>query len=132
MQTVCIIDDDEAVRESTGLLLSLCGYAVEGYETTRDFLNAHPGRDGAVLLLDQHLPQQTGLEFLESDEGRGLCSRVVLMTGQGSAKLRARAIADGVAGYLEKPIDVDRLLQIFARLGTNRVPRAAGTPGASP
>jgi FixJ family two-component response regulator len=58
--------------------LSLCGYAVEGYETTCDFLNAHPAHDGAVILLEKHLPQQTGLGFSDS---------VVLMTGQGELAL---------------------------------------------
>jgi FixJ family two-component response regulator len=122
MQTVCIIDDDEAVRESTGLLLSLCGYSVEGYETIRQFLGAHPQRDNAVILLDQHLPQQTGLEFLESDEGRPFLPRAVLMTGQGNSKLRERALQDGVAGYLEKPIDVDRLMEIFGHLASQASP----------
>ncbi|MGZ5919284.1 MAG: response regulator, partial [Hyphomicrobium sp.] len=91
-QTVCIIDDDKGVRESTGMLLSICGYHVEGYESIPQFLSAHPRHNGAIILLDQHMPQQTGLEFVESDEGRPFSPRVVLMTGQGNAKLRERAL----------------------------------------
>ena len=115
-QTVCIIDDDQGVRESTGMLLSICGYEVEDYESIPQFLSVHPSDDGAIILLDQHMPQQTGLEFLESDEGRSFSARVVLMTGQGNSKLRERALRDGVAGYVEKPVDVDRLMEIFTRL----------------
>ena len=115
-QTVCIIDDDQGVRESTGMLLSICGYEVEDYESIPQFLRVHPSDDGAIILLDQHMPRQTGLEFLESDEGRSFSARVVLMTGQGNSKLRERALRDGVAGYVEKPVDVDRLMEIFTRL----------------
>src|SRR5579864_1531847 len=108
--TIYVVDDDDAVRDSVKILLEVNGLTVEDYASTADFARGfrHPGR--GCLLLDQHLPATTGLDFLKSDAGRELGIPVILITGRGDPALEQQAREAGVAGYLQKPISAGVLL----------------------
>jgi two-component system, LuxR family, response regulator FixJ len=108
--TIFIVDDDEPVRDSLKLLLESYGMAVEDYGTTAEFTRHYRPRDRQCLILDQHLPGATGLDFLASPEGAALDLPVVLVTGGGDNALRARAAELGVSVYLEKPVVDDMLM----------------------
>jgi two-component system, LuxR family, response regulator FixJ len=108
--TVFIVDDDEAVRDSLKLLLESYGMAVEDYGSTAEFARQYRPRHRQCLILDQHLPGTTGLDFLASPEGAALGLPVVLVTGRGDNALRARAGELGVSVYLEKPVVDDALM----------------------
>jgi two-component system response regulator FixJ len=108
--TIFIVDDDEAVRDSLKLLLESYGLSVEDYSSTAEFVTNYRPRAPQCLILDQHLPGATGLDFLASRDGAFLTLPVVLMTGRGDETLRARALALGVSAYLEKPVVDDKLM----------------------
>lgn len=112
--TVFVVDDDDAVRDSLKLLLESYGMVVEDYDSTRAFIRHYRPGDRQCLILDQHLPGTTGLDFLASPESAGLSLPVVLVTGRGDNALRARAAELGVSVYLEKPV-VDETLMAAIR-----------------
>ena len=103
--TVYVVDDDDAVRDSLKLLLESYGIAVQAFGSTDEFLRGYRPNSHACLVLDQHLPGATGLDFLSSPEGAQLDIPVILVTGRGDPALRARALDAGVFAYLEKPVD---------------------------
>jgi len=108
---VFIVDDDEAVRDSLKLLLEAYGMAVEDYASTAEFARGYrTGGGDACLILDQHLPGSTGLDFLSSSDGAKLDLPVILLTGRADAAIRARAVQLGVSAFLEKPVSDDVLL----------------------
>jgi len=111
-----VVDDDEAVRDSLKVLLEIHGIEVEDYASTGDFAECYrPPRRG-ILILDHHLPLRTGLEFLNSPDGRDLGIPVILITGRGDLELEARARAAGAAAYLQKPVSEKLLLATVSRL----------------
>jgi two-component system, LuxR family, response regulator FixJ len=109
-ERVFIVDDDEAVRDSLKLLLESYGMEVEEFGSTADFARQYRPRPSACLILDQHLPGSTGLDFLSSSEGARLHIPVILLTGRADSALRARAAQLGVRAFLEKPVADDVLL----------------------
>jgi two-component system response regulator FixJ len=112
---VIIVDDDEAVRDSLKLLLECCGLAVEDYGSIDEFaLQYRPG-GASCIILDQHLPGLTGLNFLSSDAGAKLGLPVIVLTGHADSALRARAAQLGVRVLLEKPVIEDVLLDAIRR-----------------
>jgi FixJ family two-component response regulator len=114
-QSICIIDDDAAVRDSLRVLLESHGWTVEDFASTAEFLTRRHGSEGAALLiLDQHLPGASGLEFL-AGQGARLGLPVILITGAGDNNLREQARRRGVAAYLEKPLSETKLLDAIAR-----------------
>lgn len=114
--TIFIVDDDEAVRDSLKLLLESHGCRVEDFGSTRDFFGAFRPAAHQCLVLDHHLPDQTGLAFLESNDGATLELPVILVTGGGDQELRARARRAGAAAYFDKPLNDAILVATILKL----------------
>lgn len=106
--TIDIIDDDDAVRESTRELLEIYGYVVRDYPTAEAFLG-HSGDDAACLLVDHHMPGMTGLDLLEHLHAHGKRLPAVLMTGRSLPAMTPRVAKLGVK-LLHKPIACDHLV----------------------
>jgi len=121
---VYIVDDDEGVRDSLKLLLESYGISVEDFDSTAAFMGAYRKRPLECLVLDQHLPGETGVDFLNSPAGAALDLPVILFTGRGDAVIKARALAAGVAAYFEKPIDDGRLVAAISQAVSARAGRA--------
>ena len=109
--TVAIVDDDDAVRESLIFLLEVAGHKVEGFAAAPDFLNGDHQRV-ACLLVDQQMPGMTGLELARRLQLADLSIPILLMTGATSPDIVARASTLGIVRVLEKPMDGDDVLAI--------------------
>ena len=113
---VFVVDDDDAVRDSIKTLLEVHGFEVEDFASTGEFAKSYRKPPRGCLILDQHLPLTTGLDFLKSAAGRSLDIPVILITGQGDPKIEQRAHEAGVAEYLQKPIAQNLLLNTVERV----------------
>lgn len=113
---VFVVDDDEAVRDSLKVLLEVHGIEVEDYGSTGEFVRGYRKPQRGVLILDQHLPAVTGIEFLNSPAGRDLGIPVILITGRGDPAIERQALDAGAAEYLQKPVSETVLLATVARL----------------
>jgi two-component system, LuxR family, response regulator FixJ len=112
--TVAIIDDDEDVRDVLGVLLETAGYAVQTYRSGAQFL-ADPEHDEvACLLIDQRMPDMTGLELLLELERRGLTIPALLITGARDADVDREADQLGAMTVMQKPVPPHELLQFVA------------------
>jgi two-component system response regulator FixJ len=114
--TVFVVDDDEAVRDSIKVLLEGHGFEVEDFASTATFTKGYRKPSRGCLILDQHLPLMTGIDFVRSAAGRELGIPVILITGQGDPTLEQRARDAGVASYLQKPIGQKVLLDTVERV----------------
>lgn len=108
--TVFIVDDDEAVRESLKVVLGVHGFGVEGFASIPEFVRRYRELPCCCLILDHGMHPMTGLDFLESGEGRRLSIPVILITGQADSIIERRANNAGVAAFLEKPLDALALI----------------------
>jgi two-component system, LuxR family, response regulator FixJ len=113
--TIFVVDDDEAVRDSLRILLESYGMAVEDFPSTAEFTRRYRPRARQCLVLDQHLPGATGLDFLSSPDGVQLRVPVILLTGRADDPMRARAIELGVSAFLEKPLGDGVLMNAIER-----------------
>jgi two-component system response regulator FixJ len=110
-QLVAVVDDDDAVRDSLQFLLETVGCSVATYSSAAQFLNeARPG-DLACLVVDQHMPDLTGLQLIGRLRSEGVTVPIALITGSPSPDLLRLARELGVAKVLEKPLDDDVLLE---------------------
>jgi two-component system response regulator FixJ len=110
---VAVVDDDEGVRDSLCFLLETAGFDVVSFASAEQFLAA-PAGDHACLLVDQNMPQLTGLELLRRLRERGSSLAVALMTGSPSAELALRARELGAVTVMEKPLHDDVLLHFVS------------------
>ena len=120
--TILVIDDDATARELIATYLTGEGFAVEtaagGVEGIKKLRELRP----AAVTLDIMMPEIDGWTVLAALKGDPALADipVVIVT---IVDEQRRGIALGAAGYLTKPIDRERLIEIVSRL------RVAGAPG---
>jgi two-component system response regulator FixJ len=107
---VFIVDDDEAVRDSLGLLLEAAGHSVQAFEAARDALEACRARVPACIVTDVRMPEMDGLEFQEQLTAAGIQVPVIVMTGHADVPLAVRAMKAGAVDFIEKPFGDDVIL----------------------
>jgi len=107
---ISIIDDDESGREALMGLMKSFGFTVEAFPSAVDFLACPNVRDTSCLIADVHMPRMTGVELHSRLVESGYAIPMILITAYPDDKVRARALTDGVIGYLSKPCDEDALL----------------------
>lgn len=103
-QTVFLVDDDEALRESLGLLLAQAGLRVRAFNSARAFLEAYAAEDSGCLVLDLRMPEMTGLELQKVLRQKGLSLPIIFLSGYGDVPTSVRAIKGGAIDFLEKPV----------------------------
>jgi two-component system response regulator FixJ len=110
---IAVVDDDEAVRDSLRFLLQTAGFNVSSFASAQQFL-AELTDEYTCLLVDQNMPQLTGLELLRRLRKRGCSLAVALMTGSPSLELSMRARELGAVTVMEKPLQEDVLLHFVS------------------
>lgn len=112
-QTIAVVDDDDAVRDSLRLLLETLNRPVVAFASGHEFL-AHDGSGLACLVLDHHMPEMTGLQLAEQLRASGNQLPILLVTGSPSPSIVARAAELGIERVLEKPPEEDDILEFIA------------------
>jgi two-component system, LuxR family, response regulator FixJ len=110
---IAVIDDDEAVRDSLRFLLEIAGHSVATYGSALQFLREAPMNQLACVLVDQHMPDQTGLQLVAQLRADGVGLAVALITGSPSPDLIRLARELGVTEVMEKPLDDEVLLNFI-------------------
>ena len=120
--TICVIDDDGAVRESTVALLESAGYTVKPFASADEFLRRPASQNADCLLCDLNMPGLNGLELLELLRSRGITAPAIILTANGE-RAGARMMRAGVLKVLHKPVSEADLLQwIETALKPRRAP----------
>jgi FixJ family two-component response regulator/signal transduction histidine kinase len=129
---LAVVDDDRAVRESLGRLLSTAGWAVRTFASAEELLAEGGGTDFACLLLDLRMGGRSGLELYEQLRGEGFAPPAVFLSGEGDIAASVEAMKLGAVEFLEKPVDREQLfaavrkaLELRARQQTRLLHRDA-------
>lgn len=109
-KVVCIVDDDEAVRDSLQILLETMGYAVHAFESGPDFLEACGGLVSGCVLLDVRMPRMNGMEVQNRLKDIKPDLPVIIVTGHGDVTMAVQAMRAGATDFIEKPFQEDALL----------------------
>jgi two-component system, LuxR family, response regulator FixJ len=109
-QTVYVIDDDEAVRQSLEFLLKTAGIAVLGFESAKAFLEKLPHIKSGCIITDVRMPEITGIDLLHRVRDSNVDIPVIVITGHGDVSLAVEAMKVGAVDFLEKPFDDELLL----------------------
>lgn len=108
--SVCIVDDDAAVRESLCRLLAAAGWAVAAFASADELLARAPLEQVGCIVLDHRMPGMSGLELLEQLSCQGVAAAVVVLSGDDEAEIGVAAMKAGALDYLVKPADDQALI----------------------
>lgn len=108
---VYVIDDNELIRSTIDMLLTVEGFAVETYASAVDFLSAGLPSGKGCVLTDLQMPGGlTGIDILRKIVNRGSGWPVIIMTAAATEKVRDVASRSGAFDFLEKPFGPDALI----------------------
>lgn len=112
-QLVYVIDDDEAVRDSIGMLLDSADLAYSCFASADEFLGAFDGSERGCLVLDIRMPGMNGLELQQRLARIGSALPIIFITGHGDVPMAVEAMRHGALDFLRKPVDesnfIDRI-----------------------
>jgi len=123
--TVFIVDDDEAVRDSLRWLLEANGYRVRAFESAEAFLAAYDPAAVGVLIVDVRMPGMSGLELQEHLLARQIAIPIVFITGHGDVPMAVSTIKKGAVDFIEKPFNDVDLRVIVANMFEKALEQAA-------
>ncbi len=109
-ETVFVVDDDEAARESLRWLLESVGHKVRCYASAREFTAACDRTVPGCLVLDVRMPGMSGMELQEHLKAQDWCLPVIIVTGHGDIPMAVRAIRGGAVDFLQKPYNDQTML----------------------
>ena len=110
-QTVFVVDDDEAVRDSLKVLLESSGLAVATFGSGQDFLDCLDSARSGCVILDVRMPGLSGLELQGMLAESKDTIPVIIITGHGDLPMAVQAMKAGAVDFIEKPVDPDVLLE---------------------
>ena len=116
---VCVVDDDESVRESLPDLLKELGFEARAFSSGQEFLASDCLNRTACLILDISMPGMTGFDLQRELRLRDQRIPIIFITAQMEGTLRANALGGGAVGFLLKPFsDTALLASVKAALRT--------------
>jgi len=110
IQTVYIVDDDAAVRDSIAELVASVGMRAEPYSSGQAFLDAYGPKHPCCLVLDVRMPEMSGLVLQQRLQARGATLPVIVLTGHGDVPMAVDAMKAGAVDFLQKPYREQALL----------------------
>jgi two-component system response regulator FixJ len=112
---VHVVDDEEAVRNSLGFLLTSSGFAVRTHESATAFLDLAPSIKNGCLITDLRMPDMSGIELLHKLREADALLPVIVITGHGDVQMAVEAMKHGALDFIEKPFSDHVLIDSIRR-----------------
>ena len=118
-QTVYIVDDDEAMRDSLEWLLESAGINVETFGSALVFLekikleynDEWAQYKPCCLITDVCMPGMSGLELQDELIASGIPLPIIIITGHGNETMAADVLNKGAIEFFNKPFSGEALLK---------------------
>jgi FixJ family two-component response regulator len=107
---VCVVDDDEGMRQSLQNLIRSVGLQVQGFASAQEFLRSQRTDVPGCLVLDVRLPGLSGLDLQQRMVEAGMEIPIIFITGHGDIPMTVRAMKAGAVEFLTKPFREQDLL----------------------
>jgi DNA-binding NtrC family response regulator len=113
--TVLVVDDEETARRFVAEALGDAGYEALEAGTLAQANKAVDAGAADIILLDIFLPDGSGLSLLDRVSRENPSPPVIMMTAFGEVDIAVEAMKKGAQDFLQKPLDLERLLQAVER-----------------
>lgn len=113
--TILIVDDEQLIRWSVGEQLKQAGYRIVEAETVAQGWSMIVDQCPDAVLLDQALPDATGLELLSQMKTEKIVAPVIMLTGIDKSDVAVKAMKLGAFDYVTKPVDLEELIVVIEK-----------------
>lgn len=110
MSKILVIDDERAIRNTLKDILEFEGYEVTLAEDGRKGLDLGKQQQFDLIFSDIKMPELDGMDVLNGLKEADVECPIVMISGHGNIETAVEAIKSGAFDFIEKPIDLNRLL----------------------
>lgn len=112
---VCLVEDDNDLREEVVQTLLEYGFDVRGFPGSRELYFGLLQQPCDVAILDVGLPGEDGFSVMEKLRTTASMG-IIMFTARGQLTDRVRALMGGADAYLVKPVDMAELVATIVSL----------------
>jgi len=110
MATILVIDDERSIRNTLKEVLEYENHKVDLAVDGMEALDMFSKIKYDILLCDIKMPKMDGIEVLEKVHEMASDATVIMISGHGNIDTAVEAIKKGAFDFIEKPLDLNRLL----------------------
>jgi len=110
---VLIIDDERAIRRALKEILEYENCQVLEAENGKEGLELIRSNSLDVIFCDIKMPLVDGMEVLQQIQTEGNEVPIIMISGHGTLETAVQAIKMGAFDFIEKPLDLNRILVIL-------------------
>ena len=116
---ILIIDDENAIRRALREILEFEDCHVEEAENGKEGIDKLQKNEYDLIFCDIKMPIMDGLDLLSNAMKLNIETPIIMISGHGNIETAVQAIKDGAFDFIEKPLDLNRIL-VTLRNATDR------------
>ncbi|MBL0713098.1 MAG: response regulator [Desulfosarcina sp.] len=113
---ILIVDDEHRYADMLARRLGLRGLTCKVRYDGKTAIDSIAREEFPMVILDLRLPDLYGTEVLKQIKKRRPETAVIILTGHGTERDREQCMARGAHSFMNKPLDINRLMAIMARI----------------
>ncbi|MEJ6756648.1 MAG: sigma-54 dependent transcriptional regulator [Crocinitomicaceae bacterium] len=110
MSKILIVDDERAIRRALREILEFEEFEVDEAENGKIGLGMAKAENYDIIFCDIKMPEIDGMEVLDGLQKANVESPVIMISGHGNIEAAVVAIKKGAFDFIEKPLDLNRIL----------------------
>ena len=118
---VLLVDDEEQFLKVLSQRLEGRGIKVDTSTSGEDALKRVEGKDFDAIILDLAMPGISGLETLKRIRSENPDVQIIMLTGHSSVEKGVEAIKAGAVDFLEKPADLNKIMEKISEAKRKRI-----------
>ena len=117
-KTILAVDDSTSIRQMVAFTLKGAGYDVIEAADGQEGLEKAKSKTINLILTDQNMPRMDGLTLVKTLRGlpQYKTTPMLMLTTESSDAMKAQGKAAGATGWLVKPFDPDKLLEVVSKV----------------
>ena len=115
---ILIVDDSSMMRQMVGFSLREAGFVVAEAENGQEALNLLDGQCPDLILTDLNMPVMDGITFIRRVRTAPATAYIpiLMLTTESQAEKRLAGKQAGATGWIVKPFDPPKLLNVIAKV----------------
>ncbi len=110
MAKILIIDDERAIRRALREILEFEKFEVDEAENGKQGVDKSKSELYDIIFCDIKMPEIDGMEVLDELLKSKVETPVIMISGHGNIETAVQAIKKGAYDFIEKPLDLNRIL----------------------
>jgi two-component system chemotaxis response regulator CheY len=118
MHSILAVDDSASMRQMVAFTLKGAGYNVIEAADGQEAFDKAKGETVDLVLTDQNMPRMDGITLVKNLRALATYSStpILILTTESSDEMKAKGKAAGATGWLVKPFDPGKLLDVVRKV----------------